>query len=363
MPKKTQEEAVRFLRSKNCELISEYAGYNKNIDYICHCGERESTVWKRVLSPGWSGCKRHTLEKRVQTNLKKWGVKNVSQCPIMKEKAKKTNIEKYGYPSASQAPLVKEKIKTTNKKKYGVGCAFSNEEIKQKIAETNLKKRGVKYMVQSAEFKEKAKATNMKNLGFEHASQSEKIKEKKKITNMTNRGVENPFHSQEVQQKIRKTLKQKYGVEHPAQNAEIFSKMQKSLFSTKKYTFPSGRELECRGYEPQGINLLLGEGISENDIISPTEELWAPIPYIFDKERKYFPDLFVISKNMIVEIKSVRTYTFSPSGHETEKDKTHAKLSACRALGYNTRLIVFKNNKGAIFLDQCSMSEASTKEI
>ena len=53
-------------------------------------------------------------ENRKVTNMEKYGVENVLQHPIIREKIKKTNIERYGFISTLSDPIVKEKIKKTN---------------------------------------------------------------------------------------------------------------------------------------------------------------------------------------------------------------------------------------------------------
>jgi hypothetical protein len=91
-----------------------------------------------------------------------------------------------------------------------------------------------------------------------------------------------------------------------------------------------------QGYEKAGINYLINNiGIEEDDLrVGPDEVPF--IEYQFNnKNRFYFPDIYVKSKNLIVEVKS--TYTF-----QTEGKKNNAKMKAAFNAGYDLCVLVFK---------------------
>lgn len=122
--------------------------------------------------------KEKTLEKRKQTNLKKYGVENlfkdverikqfrkeklgvenVSQLESVKEKKKQNSLKKFGTENPTQSEIVKNKIKCTNLKKYGTESALASEAIKEKIKQTNRTKYGYDYHTQTPEFKAHLKA-------------------------------------------------------------------------------------------------------------------------------------------------------------------------------------------------------------
>lgn len=60
------------------------------------------------------------VEKRKQTNLKKYGVENYTQTKEYKEKVKQTNLARYGVESSNQSEAVKERMRRTKLERYGV---------------------------------------------------------------------------------------------------------------------------------------------------------------------------------------------------------------------------------------------------
>lgn len=144
------------------------------------------------------------LKRRSKSNLEKYGVENVYQSEIFKNKIKQTNLEKYGFESASSTPEFKEKVRNTSLRKYGTTSTLQSKEvrekakvtslkkfgnenpsssqiIKDKVKQTNLKRHGVEYNLQIPEVREKLKECNLKNFGVEHIAQSEEFKTRHKI--------------------------------------------------------------------------------------------------------------------------------------------------------------------------------------
>lgn len=108
------------------------------------------------------------IEKRKQTNLRKYGCEYPQQSEIVKSKMKQTNLERYGCEYTTQSEQMKQKAKQTNLKKYGCENARQSEIVSQKIKQTNLKKYGCEYGFQSSEIKEKIKQTNLEKYGIEN---------------------------------------------------------------------------------------------------------------------------------------------------------------------------------------------------
>jgi hypothetical protein len=99
----------------------------------------------------------------------------------------------------------------------------------------------------------------------------------------------------------------------------------------KTFTFPSGRIVKTQGYENIVLNDLIKE-YNESDIfVGPSEikNQIGRIEYTFDnKQRSYYPDIYIKSINMIIEVKS--EYTFS-----LNKEINLAKEKACLDMGLN----------------------------
>lgn len=154
------------------------------------------------------------------------------------------------------------------------------ESILIKRKQTCLEKYGVENVYQSKEIKEKCKKIHLEKLGVENPSQSEKIKKKKEQTCLKNHGV-------------------KYG----QQNKEIFEKTQKTRWNLKKY---KDTNIYYRGtYEFDFLENFYDK--------YPDIENGKGIKYFFeDNQHYYFPDFYIPSLNLIVEVKNsylVKRYT------------------------------------------------------
>lgn len=105
--------------------------------------------------------KEQFLQKRIETNISRFGCENpfandnikdkITETmrikygfdhhmmnPDKKEQVKETNLEKYGYENVSQVPEFKDKIKNTNLDKYGYAHATQHPEVKSKILDTMI---------------------------------------------------------------------------------------------------------------------------------------------------------------------------------------------------------------------------------
>ena len=272
-------------------------------------------------------------EKFKQTCINNFGVENPSKNEEIKEKRKQTCITKFGVEYLFQNEKVKEKFKQTCINNFGVENPLLSEEVKEKIKETNLEKFGVENPFQNEDIKQKMKDTNLKKFGVENPSKSEEIKEKIKQTCLVKFGVEYAFQSEEVKQKIKQTNLQRFGVEYPSQNEEIAEKTSKNAYRRKEVITPSGKTITFQGYEPFAYKILL-ETYEEEEIITSRNE----VPEIWwndheGKKHRYFVDFFIKKDNLMIEIKSQRTFSFDYSQQKIEKT-----LQESRRLGYNMEL-------------------------
>nr|WRK65162.1 endonuclease [Marseillevirus futianmevirus] len=395
--KMTHEEAEELFRRKGCVLLTVYKKVQQKLEFVCSCGKESSVA--SILSvrrENWYGCK---------------------TCKA--EGVKRTCLEKYGSTSPLHAPEIRKKIVEAWKEKWGVDNPLASSEIRQKCKDTLFKNHGVHNTMESAELKEKTRQRNIEKYGVSNPMKCEKVKEKFKevisrksveekettkrkreasllrkygVTNpmkseelllihkksveeryknnpeklenankkyketcMKKYGVDNPMKLKETQLKSRATYKAKTGYDHQSQNPEVARKILKSSFRKKEFLMPSGTPFICQGFEPLALQLLLDEGIKEQDILSPSEQ-GIKIPYEFqEKERMYHPDIFVPSLNLFIEVKSDWTFGGCGGKKKDEAEKTLKKLSACREQGYNTRLYIFgKDNKLVSFSERIS---------
>jgi len=275
-----------------CEKNVRYVDINKG--YVKYCSN------KCQLNDYWSNISNDEKEIRII-------------------KTKKTCKEKYGVENFNTLESIKQKTRFTNNLKYGSDYHLNTEESKIKIKEILLSKYGVDNVSKLDEVKNKK---NYKSIN--------RTEEEKKIT----------------RDKYRKTILERYGVEHLSQDSDFLEELLKKSFSHKSYRLPSGKVISLQGYEPKVMDYLL-RYYSEDDILYNNKSIENKIGKIFyqniDKTSRYFPDLYIISENKIVEVKSKFTY-------ELDIQKNNAKREECLRRGINFNFIIYDNIEDKIII-------------
>ena len=273
--------------------------------------------------------KKYNLDKTQEAVYKKYGVLNYLQTTECKEKVKATNLERYGVEYQTQSQNFKEKTKTTWIKKYGVDHHTQSESSKQKKIETNRIKYGTDYCIQNQTILDKIQNTNMERYGGVSSMCSDVTKAKSIATNIEKYGSNWYMQSADFRKKSRDTMMEKYGVEHIMQYTPSF---EKNMYKKKAYMFPSGRIEKIQGYEGFAINDLLNSGYIESDLIISNIDIEKRTGKIWyhnnedNKIHKYYPDIYIVSENKIIEVKS--EYTFN-----THKKMNIQKQQASKLLG------------------------------
>lgn len=316
-----------FCSEKNVILVNDYSneklfGSTKINFYCTNCNKENIKCFTYLI-------KRNTLCKRCVT------IASLSQ-------QKATMMEKYGVEHASQNKEIRNKIKKGFIEKYGVDNPSKLQEIKDKQKKTNLEKYGVEYIVHNAEFKAKMFQTNIEKYGVECCLQNKDIKDKIKITNLEKYGVENVGQNYIFHEKMKNTMLKKYGVKYPMQNKEIANKSSKNCYKSKSFIFPSGKEINCQGYEPFALeDLIKNKIIEENDIITGCKNV--PTIWYNDEtgtKHRHYVDIFIPSENKCIEVKSEWTLKYT-------KSNIFEKQKAAKEIGYNYEIWVYdyKGNK------------------
>jgi hypothetical protein len=372
------------VESFGMELLLEQKDYINNkqlLPVICVCGNKYDTVISSIKQG--KNCGNCKLTKTVNTNLEKYGCENVFQNEDIKQKIKETCLEKYGETHHMKVSEILEKAKNTSLEKYGVEYAFCQDYVYEKIKKICVEKYGVEYPLQSQEIHEKCKKECLEKYGVEYPLQSkeiqnkikgiflekygvdnplkcpkirEKIKciflEKYRVDNplkcpeiqekikcifLEKYGVDNPLKCPEIQEKIRNTFLERYGVKYPTQVPEFFHKAMKSMFSKKEFILPkTQRKLEIMGYENRAINSLLKKNIDEDDIIVGKDIPIFKYKDENEKDRVYFPDIFIRNSLLIIEVKSVYTFNLQPK-RNFQKFKQVAKE------GYIMKVMIYSD--------------------
>ena len=226
------------------------------------------------------------INKIKQTCLKKYGVESVFLKKEIREKCKDSikvtieEIKKRLYEIYGDLVLIKEETYiSTNKhaifidKDYGEWSARVCNVV---CSGRNHPERGKKNQI------EKYKQLDQKEL-----------REKTKKTCLEKYGIDCSFRDKD---RMRQCMKEKYGVENSQQVPEIALKTAKSSNNSYiLYHWKSGTELVCVGsYEKKTV-----EYLNENKI----EYDWQPKIFIMPDGRTYRPDLYLIDKDLWVEIK------------------------------------------------------------
>jgi hypothetical protein len=234
-------------------------------------------------------------EKIEQTCLQTLGVKNPSQSEKIKQKKIDTCLKNHGVKNPWQIKHIREKAEQTCLKRYNAKFPFQSPIIKQKIKNSyNWEQR-----------QEKTKQTCLKNYGVEYSLQSPVIRDKGKQTFLKN-----------------------WNEEHPMKNKQFFTYHKTTSYKHKLLVLPSGNEITYQGYENIAILTLLKRGYSEHEIIIDNNFI-PSFNYQFENKIKtYYPDIFIPSKNLIIEVKSNYTYNNFLAINL-------AKQQACIDTGYN----------------------------
>jgi hypothetical protein len=139
---------------------------------------------------------------------------------------------------------------------------------------------------------------------------------------------------------------EKYNVKHALQVVEFCEKAHKNSFFRKNYELPSGKIIQVQGDEPYALNELLyklkyKEG---NLVIGFNNNIKLSCKYNFKhKIHVYYPDIYIIDENKIIEVKSEYYYN-------KDFDKNIAKCKGCLELGYIFEFWIYyeKKNKRII---------------
>ena len=190
----------------------------------------------------------------------------------------------------------------------------------------------------------KRKKTCLDKYGDEHVVNSKYTREKTK----EKLGVEYSWQSIHVRKNFIEAMVEKYGVDNPMKIEEVRDRMIATKIAKyggldtfnhyKDYVFPSGRIDKVQGYEPMALDILL-QSHSEEDIVTGKSitAMTGPFKYFSDitgRWHYYYPDIFIVSENRIIEVKSKWTY-------EKQIETNQLKKLAVEERGFTFEFIIF----------------------
>lgn len=176
----------------------------------------------------------------------------------------------------------------------------------------------------------------MKKYGSASYLTSDKGKENLRDIFIEKYGVDNPSKADEIKLIKKNKSIEKYGVDNPSKSPKVKATIQENRKPYKSYDYilPSGKIIQLQGYENKGLDFLL-ETYSEDQIV-----FGRAVPVFAYKHmgnRLYYPDFYVPSVNLIVEVKS--TWTM-----RAQKEKNLLKEKAVIANGFDFRFLIFDAN-------------------
>lgn len=256
----------------------------------------------------------------------KFGVDNVFQLKVVKDKIKKTKLDKYGDENYCN----REQQNKTLYEKYGIN--YFNE-LNGKLIKKFQKEYGVDYPLQLQEFLEKRKQTNLERHGVENVSQKEEFKRKRTETMVDRFGVENASQNSQIKKKKKITSLNNFGVEHHLKDHDMFQKHQKARFNIKTY---KDTGLYYNGsYEKYFLELLEEKGLL--DEVKPGQSF----EYEWKGEKHTYHTDFVF-RGKHIEIKS--GWTYNKNGKDKElQNFNEAKWKSAINSGANLIVIIDKS--------------------
>ncbi len=214
---------------------------------------------------------------------------------------KETCLKKYGVENPIQSKELRDKQTQITRERFGM----TPGELLRRRGEEYCHKNGVTNTWQIPSVREKILHTNMERYGVLHAAQAVVFKEKTKISNMTKYGVEYAMKLPTTIQKRNKTNLERYGYSEAMSNPEMYKKALVKRYRIKNFVLPSGRVVNCQGYENRAIKFHLRH-FREEDMLFNGE---LQIAYTKSDGTKglYRPDLADKASHTLIEVKSLWT--------------------------------------------------------
>lgn len=287
--------------------------------YLTNTTRQKRKLWFIQKEPFWLEIQQEFIKLSLPENMsfqqKMWHVMNdTNEIPICNEC---NNIAKW---QESYRPYGK----------YGEFCSIkcsSNSIDKMQRSKNTCKLRyGVTNPFQAEHVKQKTRNTIKLKYGVDNISQLESIKQIKSQTMFSNYGRHNNLEI------IQELMMEKYGVNNAAY-LDTYETLTNRFKKTHEVITPSGKILITQGYEKFAVPILINTYKEENIIYG--KKHIPKIQYKFNGNKIYFPDFYVKSHNIIIEVKS--QYTFN-----CDFTKNCAKFYATLNNGFEMIMMIFK---------------------
>jgi len=240
---------------------------NYPVELICSCGKTKRYVVGRYM-----------CEKA---------------CPAVKQKRLQTNIEKYGASSPLGNKLIREKAKQTLFQNYQVENPSQSKEISSKKIETCQKNFNCDFPMQSPQVQEKCKTTFL-NLYGGWPTTNQDIREKMIASCREKYGCDWTIQSKKVRNKIQQTEKIKWGGHH-SQDPEVQSKQKDSKRKTCENRYGGPNEhyahISKAAFEILNDPNKFAELLQQNSCFSMAQTLGVKSTVISTRHKKFGLDI------------------------------------------------------------------------
>ena len=269
-------------------------------------------------------------EKVKETNLLRRGVEYPMQSPAVKEKAKENSLINWGVEHPRQTEIVQQKAIQTCLERYGVPYSLMVPEVIQKGQETMMLRYGVRHAVLNEEINARRIATNLERYNVEFVLPDEEARKRAVATLQLRYNVSNPAHMATHWEKYKQTSLQNWGTEYPFQSTECRELNAHARYKMYDLTVDDKTFIGLQGYEKFFVT---SKEYNVNEI--EHGKTVPRVPYeLAGGSHMYFPDFFIPSENLIIEVKS--TYTFV-----VDMERCITKANACIDKGYNFEFRIY----------------------
>lgn len=173
-----------------------------------------------------------------------------------------------------------------------------------KTRKTMLERYGVHATGLSKELMDRVEATNLSKYGFAYPGQNESVKAKAARTHALRGSYTDPEELRRRRSKWEKTRERKAG---PDWRRQDMDRLVAARYKLKHKEMPDGRVLKLQGWEPAVVDWLLSKGVPSKSIRIPSGIPRSDGSY-------YFPDLEVVTKGWLIEVKSDYTMGLGKTG-------------------------------------------------
>lgn len=160
---KSTKSLLSHVKYSHNMIVQNYYDYCYQPGKCKICGKSTNFIsfklgYRQYCSSKCAAISNETKLKREQTNLDKYGYKNISQNEIVKKKKVNTYI--------SHVEETKEKVKSTNRQRYGCDWVTQSKEFKERYKQACLNKYGVDNYVKTDEYKNKINEKQQQNIQY-----------------------------------------------------------------------------------------------------------------------------------------------------------------------------------------------------